>query len=214
MRGGPLQFFFLLHHISYSNIYPTSRDLGTLTLPGLWPWPQRRLVAGRQALGPTAMTTCAASLAPGGYNRPCGPSRDVFNWNTSSMLDSRALSHNSQLSNSFLINTSLKKKLKYFFSALLVFFSGTWICLVLFWVILLFWVLLLVLFWGKFLLNFTFFSGLIFCSTLLGKFTFLSTFFLVRLVFLVLFLSTLWDFWSLRTYMRKVVSWHKNLWES
>ena len=63
IKGGLL----LLHHLSY-----TTAGLGTAH-PS-WPWPNPH-VSWPLA---TTILQCAASLAAGGYDRPCGPIESIF----------------------------------------------------------------------------------------------------------------------------------------
>ena len=59
--------------VSYSTIYPNSRDLGTAHAS--LAVDQLRTYAG---LRPNQILQCAASLAAGGYYRPCGLIKSLF----------------------------------------------------------------------------------------------------------------------------------------
>ena len=59
--------------VSYSTIYPNSCDLGTAH--AILAFDQLRAQAG---LWPNQILQCAASLASGGYNWPCGQIKSLF----------------------------------------------------------------------------------------------------------------------------------------
>ena len=88
-----------------STIYPNSRSPSSVVLvqrmrAGLCPNPH---IGWPSGLRPSAITIlqCAASLAACGYDQSCMPIESIFWLKPTFMPDSRALGHNSELSNSF-----------------------------------------------------------------------------------------------------------------
>ena len=96
---------FLCAALSYSTIYPNSRDLGTAHAS--LAFGQLRTSAG---LRPNRILQCAASLAAGGYDRPCGPIESLFLLSPARILDGRARLYSSELSYSYCMGIYAKKK--------------------------------------------------------------------------------------------------------
>ena len=57
----------------------------------------------KAGLWPNGILQCAALLAAGGYDRPCGPIESLFLLSPAGMLDGRARLYSSELSYSFFI---------------------------------------------------------------------------------------------------------------
>ena len=97
-----------------STIYPHSWSPSSLALvqrtqAGLRPTPH---ISWPLGVRPSAklVPQCAASLAPGGYDQPCGPIESLFLSSPACILDGRAQLYSSELSYSYLMGLPSPRK--------------------------------------------------------------------------------------------------------
>ena len=90
-------------------LYTTPPSILTLVT-----WVQRTQASpsanSARMLWPSRIIQCAASLAPGGYDRPCGPIKSLFLLSPARILDGRAQLYSCELSYSYCMGICAKKE--------------------------------------------------------------------------------------------------------